>query len=234
MYVARSLTDAETRYSTIEKELLAVVFALRRCHFYTFGRPVTILTDHRSLLGLVGADLETMTPRLRRFTERLFPYALTWEYIPGKDNFIPDYLSRMSPRPPRSVEVSEALTFDAADSRFTRLLLGGGPFYERLASASYEDATLAFLRQCVVNGWPRRAPVHVKDAARYWPMRFRFRVSGPFLLLDDDRVCVPTSLTAEALSLFHQGHPGIHGMQNKLRRILYWPGWTTAAKNFVQ
>jgi hypothetical protein len=53
MYVARLLMDAEKRYSTIEKELLALVFALKQCHFYTFGRPVTIMTDHRSLLGLV-------------------------------------------------------------------------------------------------------------------------------------------------------------------------------------
>jgi hypothetical protein len=93
MYVERSLTDVEKRYSTNEKELLAVVFALQRCHFYTYGREVTIFTDHRSLLGLVGADLDQMTPQLRRFTERLFPYALKWEYIRGKTNFIPDYLS---------------------------------------------------------------------------------------------------------------------------------------------
>jgi hypothetical protein len=64
MYVARSLTDAKKRYSTIEKELLAVVFALWRCHFYTYGRQVTIFTDHRSLLGLVDADLDQMTLRL--------------------------------------------------------------------------------------------------------------------------------------------------------------------------
>ncbi len=233
MYVARSLTEAEKRYSTIEKELLAVVFALQRCHFYTFGRPVKILTDHRSLLGLVGADLESMTPRLRRFTERLFPYALSWEYIPGKDNYIPDYLSRMSPRPPAPAEVSEALTFDAADTRFTRLLLGGGPFYENLATSSLHDPTLTFLRACIEQGWPRRAPVHIQDAARYWPMRYRLRVSGPFVLVDDDRVCVPASMTAEALTLFHQGHPGVGGMQNKLRRVLYWPGWTKAVKDFV-
>jgi hypothetical protein len=47
MYGARSPTDAERRYSTIEKELLAVVFALKRCHFYMFGRPVTIMMDHQ-------------------------------------------------------------------------------------------------------------------------------------------------------------------------------------------
>ncbi len=41
-------------------------------------------------------------------------------------------------------------------------------------------------------------------------------------------------MTVPALSLFHQGHPGVAGMQGKLRRVLYWPGWTKAAYQFVQ
>jgi hypothetical protein len=212
---------------------LAVVFALQQCQFYTYGRNIKILTDHRSLLGSVGADLDNMSPALRRFTDQLFPYSLTWEYIPGKDNYIPDYLSRMSPRPLAQAEVSEALTFDAADNRFTRLLLGGGRFYEQLASASLNDPTLKFIRACVVQGWLRRAPVHLPDVAQYWPMRFRLRVSGPFCLLDNDRTCVPADLTVQALNLFHQGHPGVGSMQNKLRRLLYWPGWTSAVRIFV-
>jgi hypothetical protein len=134
MYVARSLTEAERRYSTIEKELLAVVFALKRCHFYTYGRLVTVMTDHRSLLGLVDLDLEQMSPRLRRFTEQLFPSSLKWEYIPGKTNFIPDYLSGRSPATATAVEEATALMYDAADKRFTRLLLGGGEFYQKLAN----------------------------------------------------------------------------------------------------
>ncbi len=234
MYVARSLTDAEKRYSTIEKELLAVVFALKRCHFYTYGRPVKVMTDHRSLLGLVESDLEQMSPRLRRFTERLFPYSLTWEYIPGKTNFIPDYLSRRSPAKPSQVEEAVALTFDAADKRFTRLLLGGGEFYQRLASESANDATFSYLRKCVTDGWPRRiSPAHL-EATKYWPLRHRLRVSGPFLLLEDDRVCVPYSLTAEAVQLLHLGHPGIVGMKEKARRVLYWPGWSRDVAAFVQ
>ncbi len=211
-----------------------MVFALLRCHFYTFGRPVKILTDHRSLLGLVDSDLEQMTPRLRRFTERLFPYALTWEHIPGKENFIPDYLSPMSPVRPDKVDTAEALTFDAADSRFTKLLLGGGPFYEQLAAASLDDSTFQFLRRCVHDGWPRRPPAHLPLATKYWPLRFKLRVSGPFLLLEDDRVCVPSSLTTDALRLFHQGHPGLNGMSAKARRVVYWPGWSRDMHNFIR
>ncbi len=233
MYVARSLTDAERRYSTIEKELLAVIFALHRCHFYTFGRPVTIMTDHRSLLGLVSSDLDSMTPRLRRFVERTFPYALTWTFVPGKDNFIPDYLSRMTPVTPNSSDISDALTFSAADSRFTQLLLGGGAFYEELATASFVDPLFEYLRARVVRGWPRRCPSHIPGIASYWPIRHQLRVSGPFLLLQDNRVCVPQTQVQPALSILHRGHPGVVGMRAKARRVLYWPGWSKMVHEFV-
>jgi hypothetical protein len=234
MYVARSLTGAETRYSTIEKELLVVVFALRRCHFYTFGRPVTILTDHRSLLGLMEADLEQMTPRLRRFVERVFPYDLTWKHIPGKENFIPDYLYRMAPAVPAPQDVHEALSFNSADSRFTQLLLGGGAFYEHMASVSYDDETFSWLRRGVQHGWRRRCPTHIADLGKYWPLRHRLRVLGPFLVLDDDRVCVPAALRGAALELLHRGHPGVAGMRAKARRVLYWPGWSKDVAHHVQ
>jgi hypothetical protein len=234
LYAARSLTDAEKRYSTIEKELLAVVFALRKCHFYTYGRVVRVLTDHRSLLGLVEADLDQMTPRLRRFVEKLFPYSLTWQHIPGKDNVIPDYLSRMAPLPPSQAEIAEALTLDTKDARFTHLLLGGGAFYERMATASLEDPLFTFLRKEHNHGWRRKPPVHVAGAGQYWPLRNRLRVSGPFLVLDDDRVCVPAVLRQEALELLHLGHPGVTGMSAKARQVLYWPGYSKDIKTHVE
>ncbi len=234
LYAARSLTDAERRYSTIEKELLAVVFALRKCHFYTYGRVVRLLTDHRSLLGLVTSDLEQMTPRLRRFVEKLFPYSLSWEYIPGKENVIPDYLSRMAPRAPAKAEVAEANIMDAADAHFARILLGGGEFYEAMAAASYDDPLFQLLRNDLRHGWRRKPPVHVAGASQMWPQRFRLRAAGPFIILDDDRVVVPAAMRAQALHLLHLGHPGITGMSEKARRVFYWPGWSKDVAEHVQ
>ena len=40
MYVSRALTETEQRYSNIERELLAIVFALERLNHYTFGRTI--------------------------------------------------------------------------------------------------------------------------------------------------------------------------------------------------
>ena len=42
MYVSRALTEMEQRYSNIKRELLAIVFALKRLNHYTFGRTITV------------------------------------------------------------------------------------------------------------------------------------------------------------------------------------------------
>ena len=46
MYMSRALTKTEQRYSNIERELLAIVFALERLNHYTFGRTITVQRDH--------------------------------------------------------------------------------------------------------------------------------------------------------------------------------------------
>ena len=45
----RVLTEAETRYSTADKELLAVYFAVKKCSFYLVGHHFIVYTDHKPL-----------------------------------------------------------------------------------------------------------------------------------------------------------------------------------------
>ena len=51
-YASRSLTDAETRYSQIEREALAVVFGCEHFRMYLAGCMFTIVTDHKPLLSI--------------------------------------------------------------------------------------------------------------------------------------------------------------------------------------
>ena len=51
-YGSKTLTSAETRYANIERELLGVVGALEKFHYFTYGRPVIILTDHILLISI--------------------------------------------------------------------------------------------------------------------------------------------------------------------------------------
>ncbi|KAK3729275.1 hypothetical protein QZH41_000300 [Actinostola sp. cb2023] len=64
-YASRCLTDAETRYATIEKEMLAVVFALEKWHQFTYGRAVQVCTDHKPLVSINQKSLDKAPRRLQ-------------------------------------------------------------------------------------------------------------------------------------------------------------------------
>ena len=53
-YASRTLNSAQMNYSTTEKELLAVVFALDKFRAYLIGSPITIFTDHSALKYLLS------------------------------------------------------------------------------------------------------------------------------------------------------------------------------------
>ena len=57
-YASRQLSSSERNYSTIQKECLAILWALQYFHHYLFGRTFVIVTDHRSLKWL-----QTMKPK---------------------------------------------------------------------------------------------------------------------------------------------------------------------------
>ena len=56
-YVSQALTNTETRYTQIKKELLVAVYACERFHQYTFGQHITVLSDHRPLEAIMKKDL---------------------------------------------------------------------------------------------------------------------------------------------------------------------------------
>ena len=56
-YGSKTLTSAETRYANIECELLGVVGGLEKFNYFTFGRPVMILTDHKPLIAISKKSL---------------------------------------------------------------------------------------------------------------------------------------------------------------------------------
>ena len=76
IYVSRALTETEQRYLNIERELLAIVFALKRLNHYTFGRTITVQSDHQPLQGIWKKSIVSASPRLQRLLLRLAHYDL--------------------------------------------------------------------------------------------------------------------------------------------------------------
>ncbi len=93
-YYSRKLLPREQRYSTVEKELLAIKLATNAYKVYLLGRRFTIVTDHRALEWL--DRLQESNARLTRWSLALQAYDFVVQHRPGKDNGNADALSRIA------------------------------------------------------------------------------------------------------------------------------------------
>ena len=48
------LSPAEKNYSVLELELLAIQWAVEKCHLYLAATDFTVITDHQPLLGILN------------------------------------------------------------------------------------------------------------------------------------------------------------------------------------
>lgn len=92
-YASRTLSEAERKYNTTEKELLAIIYATTQFRPYIYGRKFTLETDHQPLSWL--AKLKEPNARLNRWKLRLQEYDYSIKYKKGSTNYVADALSRI-------------------------------------------------------------------------------------------------------------------------------------------
>ena len=93
-YASKKLLDKERRYSVIEKECLAIVWAVQKFQNYLYGREFALETDHRPLIYL--NKTKVANARLMRWALALQPFKIRLENIKGADNVGADFLSRIT------------------------------------------------------------------------------------------------------------------------------------------
>ena len=94
-YTSRKLKGPETRYSTTEKELLAILFAVEYFRSMLYGRAFVLLSDHQPLKWIISR--KNPTSRLSRWSLRLANYTFEIQHVSGSSNRAADALSRLVP-----------------------------------------------------------------------------------------------------------------------------------------
>ena len=83
-YASRVLTPAEKNYATIEKECLAIVWAVRKFRHYLIGAHFTVRTDHKPLEWLESSKTsKSRSQRLERWSLELRAFDFDIIYLPG-------------------------------------------------------------------------------------------------------------------------------------------------------
>ncbi len=114
-FYSRKLNDAQTRYTTTERELLSIVETLKEFRNILLGHEIEVHTDHKNL-----TCKHFNTDRVLRWRLILEEYGPDLKYIKGENNIVADALSRLNlnksaepatPQPDRT-QMAEAFAVD--------------------------------------------------------------------------------------------------------------------------
>ena len=222
---SRSLSDTESRYSQLEREMLAVVFGIVKFRQFVLGRDITVLTDHKPLVNIVQKSFDCVPARVQRWLVALLPYSFTLEHRPGVTMLLADTLSRA---PLKNIPAAAEETRSMKE--FVGLVLTEAPVsVEDLKKATDVDPVLGLLRTRILSGsWSK-----LSEAEDVYFKARPFLTVADGVIMYDNRVVVPQSLQTSVLRLAHEGHPGLDTFLDNLRRTVWWPHLTRDATRFA-
>ena len=230
MFASRYLSEAETRYSPVEGELLAVVFGLEKCKHFVLGcTDLLIAVDHKPLIGLLTTrNLEDIpNARLLNLKEKTLRYRFKIVHVEGVRNKVADCLSRNPSEPAEHMELTDDMNSPSETQRIAAM--NGSPptaiTLNRVAYHNMSDSTMRNLLQSVEEGFPLSA-TEVPDELKAYH-RYRENLSSrDGLVTYKHRVVIPASLRSEALNLLHAAHQGTSSMISRAEQCIFWPGIT--------
>ena len=105
-YASRTLNEAQMNYTTTEKELLAIVFALEKFRSYLLGPKIIIYSNHSALRYLLSN--KDAKPRLIRWILLLQEFDIEIRDKKGSKNVVADHLSRILVKDNEPVSIRES------------------------------------------------------------------------------------------------------------------------------
>nr|GEY90579.1 reverse transcriptase domain-containing protein [Tanacetum cinerariifolium] len=216
-YASKTMNQAETNYTTIEKEMLAVVYAFEKfCSYLIMNRSI-IYTDHSTLKYLFAK--KDAKARLLRWILLLQEFDFKVIDTKGAENYAADHLSRLE-NPYENI-------FDPKEINETFPL-------ESLNKVSHQDPSTPWFadhanyhaRNFIIKGMTsHQKQKFFKDARHYfWDDPYLFRTFPDQII----RRCVAGKEAIDILNACHSGPTGGHyGANYTAKKVFdlcfYWP-----------
>ena len=225
-FISRILNATERRYSMWEKELFAIVWAIKHFCPYLLNHAFTVKSDNKpSTQMIANSSLKlstSATNRVIRWILSLQTYSFTVEHQPGTSNIVADALSRF----PLHVNT---IPDDQINAEFCQL---------QTTPLSEKHFHSQFLRAYQTE--PRSKQLH--DLLKDGQFHPRFALHDDLIVTRESpfRIFLPDDATLRAM-LFQEihnsplaGHPGFHKFLTYVRRLFIGPNLRNDVLEFVR
>lgn len=212
-FASRTLNSAEINYSTIDREMLAIVWGIKKLRHHLLGREFFIHTDHSPLTYL--SNFRDSHGRRARWLSTLMEYSFRIEHIPGNMNKIADMLSRtcFSILLETNEEIISKIKHETDYKIFVKSLVDD-ELNSQLTSNEF------YLKL-----WKSRNKISTyNDSLLY------------FLNRDKVRLIIPESMVNAIANNIHKidsGHSGVNKSLELAQRNMFWPNMKCTFEQIV-
>ena len=235
-FASRALTNAERNYAQIEKELLAIAYGTERFHQYTYGRPVTVESDHKPLEVIHQKPLSAAPRRLQKMMMRLQHYDITIQYKKGTEMLLADTLSRhhleSSSHNAKEAGESQEDTVETDELEQINQLLTSEATTNKYRNETEKDQELQTVKLFIQSGWPKNPKGLNPTINPYFHIRDELATQDG-LVFRGDRLVIPKSLRRQMLSELHSAHQGLESTIRRARETVYWPHLNQELKDHI-
>ena len=227
--VSRLVKKAEMNYATHEKELLAVIYTIKKNSYILVGHELIVNLDNRALKYLysIGDDVSDRISRWRLYLMQFNIVCI--EHIPGKQNTAPDALSRF-----RKDIYKNSQRLDA----HRQILFENANFIQAAPCMLLLTQQGLRIDQILDNIVDLQADCPQIQAARCRPSP-RIMLRGDTVCWKNrdgsDRILAPYSIRKFLIQFYHEEytHPGSQKTLSIIRRYFDWPGSKNEVENYV-
>ena len=218
-FFSRKLTPAQTRYTTTERELLAIVETLKEFRNILLGQKIIVYTDHQNL-----TYTNFNTDRVMRWRLILEEYGPELCYTKGTHNIVADALSRLE----ITNKTSPSLTETSVNEFFALRHKNAHNFGLTKDTQKVTDVLSSFpltfknIRDAQRNDHELLRTLEQKDA--YSLKIFRGGGKKRELIVRNDKIVIPKSLQRSTVEWYHEYlcHPGETRTEQTISLHFWW------------
>nr|XP_047146105.1 uncharacterized protein K02A2.6-like [Hydra vulgaris] len=225
LHLLRTLSDAEIRYSNIQREALAIVWSAHRARHFLLGRKFKLISDHRPLEFIFDSNKElpkVTSARILRWAIQMM--AFDYEISYKKRENIPhaDALSRLSFLPQNGEKDQET---------FIHLVESDIENLEQIIKETENDRVLMDIKTRIrKNNWSRCSVTE----RPYKSIRNKLTIEKG-IVCNGDLIVPPKTMRKIFIKSIHDDiHCGIMQTRCRVKLEAWWPGYCQDVEEYVK